>query len=115
MNIIPAIDLHDGCCVRLYQGDFAQATNYGDNPADQARRFSGLGFSQLHVVDLDGAREGSQKNHDSIHAIGQATDMSIQLGGGIRKRATLELWFAAGVARCVLGSVAVTDPDLVKG
>ncbi len=114
MNIIPAIDLHEGCCVRLYQGDFAHATNYSNNPPDQAQQFSRLGLSQLHVVDLDGARDGSQKNQDSIHAICQATDMSIQLGGGIRDRATLELWFAAGADRCVLGSVAVTDPDLVK-
>jgi phosphoribosylformimino-5-aminoimidazole carboxamide ribotide isomerase len=114
MNIIPAIDLHNGSCVRLYQGDFAQATTYSDDPAELARRFAGFGFSQLHVVDLDGAREGSQRNQDCVHAISRASDMSIQLGGGIRERATLERWFAAGVARCVLGSVAVTDPDRVK-
>lgn len=114
MNIIPAIDLHNGSCVRLYQGDFAQATNYSDKPAELARQFADFGFSQLHVVDLDGAREGSQRNQDAIHAISRASDMSIQLGGGIRDRATLEQWFDAGVARCVLGSAAVTDPDRVK-
>ena len=115
MIIIPAIDLHNGSCVRLYQGDFAQATTYSDQPAAVARQFGGLGLSHLHIVDLDGAREGSQRNQDSVHAIIQACDMSIQLGGGIRDAATLEQWFAAGVGRCVLGSVAVADPDLVTG
>jgi len=115
MKIIPAIDLHKGSCVRLYQGDFTQATNYSNKPAELARQFSGFGFSHLHVVDLDGAREGSQRNQDCVHAIRRAADMSIQLGGGIRERATLVQWFGAGVARCVLGSVAVTDPDQVKG
>lgn len=115
MNIIPAIDLHNGSCVRLYQGNFAAATTYSDQPADVARRFSDLGFSWLHVVDLDGARDGAQSNQDSIRAIAQAADMSIQLGGGIRDRATLEQWYAAGVDRCVLGSVAVTEPDRVRG
>lgn len=113
MIVMPAIDLKDGHCVRLYQGDFRQVTEYSDNPAALARQIADMGFNFLHVVDLDGAREGSQKNQMSVRAIAQASAMSIQLGGGIRDTATLEQCFDAGVARCVLGSVAVTDPPQV--
>lgn len=113
MIILPAIDLKDGCCVRLYQGDFNQVTEYSNNPVNLARKIAGMGFDSLHVVDLDGAREGSQQNQVSVQAIVRASAMSIQLGGGIRDTATLERWFDAGVAKCVLGSVAVTHPERV--
>ena len=114
MNIIPAIDLLGGQCVRLYKGDFDQVTVYSDNPSALASQYANSGFGYLHVVDLDGALRGSQENQDCIHAISQSSTMSIQLGGGIRDTATLQESFDAGVARCVVGSVAVTDKDLVK-
>lgn len=114
MKIVPAIDLKNGRCVRLYQGDFDRVTDYSDDPAAVARRFSGMGFDYLHVVDLDGAQLGSQSNQESVRAIHAASSMSVQLGGGIRTAGTLKRWFDAGVKRCVVGSVAVVDPALVK-
>lgn len=114
MIIIPAIDLHGGQCVRLYKGDFEQVTVYSDDPAALAQEYAASGFEYLHIVDLDGARQGSQQNQGCIQAISRSTTMSVQLGGGIRDNATLEYWFDAGVARCVIGSVAVTDPAIVK-
>ena len=114
MIIIPAIDLKGGRCVRLYQGDFDNVTEYDENPANVARRFSTMGFEYLHVVDLDGARDGCQKNQKCIRAIASATSMSVQIGGGIRDEETLERWFSAGVARCVIGSLAVRSPAIVK-
>lgn len=115
MIILPAIDLKGGRCVRLYQGDFSQVTEYSDDPAALARQIATMGFDGLHVVDLDGARKGCQQNQTSVRAIVRASAMSIQLGGGIRHTETLEQWFDAGVARCVVGSVAVTDPARVTG
>ena len=114
MIIIPAIDLQGGRCVRLYKGDFDNVTKYDENPANVARRFSTMGFQYLHVVDLDGARNGCQRNQKSIHAIASAISMSVQIGGGIRDEETLERWFSAGVARCVIGSLAVRSPAIVK-
>jgi len=114
MNIIPAIDLRGGQCVRLYKGDFEQVTVYSDDPASLAENYAASGFGYLHIVDLDGALRGSQENQDCIQAISQASTMSVQLGGGIRDATTLEHWFAAGVKRCVIGSMAVTNKDLVK-
>jgi phosphoribosylformimino-5-aminoimidazole carboxamide ribotide isomerase len=114
MNIIPAIDLRDGQCVRLYKGDFNQVTVYSDDPAALAQTYAKSGFRFLHIVDLDGALRGSPENQDCIQAVSQASTMSVQLGGGIRDTATLEYWFDAGVERCVIGSVAVTHQELVK-
>ncbi len=114
MIIIPAIDLRGGQCVRLYQGDFEKVTVYSDDPASLAKNYAASGFRHLHIVDLDGARRGSQENQGCIQAISQASTMSVQLGGGIRDTTTLEHWFDAGVSRCVIGSVAVTNKDLVK-
>lgn len=114
MNVIPAIDLRDGRCVRLLQGDFERSTEYSDDPAAVARRFAALGTTDLHVVDLDGARTGEQDNRDIVARITAATHLAVQVGGGVRDRATLESWFDAGAARCVVGSLAVTDPDAVK-
>jgi phosphoribosylformimino-5-aminoimidazole carboxamide ribotide isomerase len=114
MNVIPAIDLKDGKCVRLFQGDFAQATEYSNDPAEVARRFAELHTRDLHIVDLDGARSGEQSNRDIIGRMAREAPLSIQLGGGIRSEEALAGWFDAGVARCVIGSLAVTDPDAVR-
>lgn len=113
MNIIPAIDLKDGKCVRLYKGDFERTTEYSSDPLDVAKRFSSFNVRHLHLVDLDGARTGRQSNHDIVSEIANTTSLSVQLGGGIRDRETLDRWLAAGVTRGVIGSVAVTKPDEV--
>lgn len=115
MNIIPAIDLRDGHCVRLYQGDFDHETQYSNDPVAVARSFAALGLGNLHIVDLDGARTGTQQNQDVVAAIAAGTSLSLQLGGGIRERDTLAKWFDAGVDRCVIGSLAVTEPRTVEG
>lgn len=114
MKIIPAIDLLDGKCVRLYQGDFEKSTEYSSDPVEVAVQFAALQASELHIVDLDGARYGKQSNQNIVSAIADKTSMEVQLGGGIREAETLEGWFAAGVARCVIGSLAITEPDTVK-
>ncbi len=115
MIIIPAIDLKAGQCVRLFQGNFGDVTEYSDDPAALAQEFADMGFRYIHVVDLDGAKAGSQQNQESIRAICAATSMSVQLGGGIRQVETLKQWFGNGVERCVIGSLAVTDRDAVSG
>jgi phosphoribosylformimino-5-aminoimidazole carboxamide ribotide isomerase len=114
MNIIPAIDLQDGKCVRLLRGDFEQMTEYSSDPSEIARQFADLDVTTLHLVDLDGARTGEQRNRDIIAAIAAESKMQLQLGGGIRDLATLTGWFDVGVQRCVVGSLALTDPDTVK-
>ena len=114
MRVIPAIDLKGGQCVRLYQGDFEQVTVYSDDPLAVAGQFTELGTTDLHIVDLDGARSGTQDNRNIIARIAAATDLDIQLGGGIRDSATLEAWFNSGVTRCVVGSLSITEPDTVK-
>ncbi len=114
MRVIPAIDLQGGKCVRLFKGDFAQSTEYSDDPAAVARTFAELRTQDLHVVDLDGARSGSQQNRSIIADIANATEMAVQVGGGIRARDDVSRWLEAGIARCVIGSLAVTEPDLVK-
>lgn len=114
MKVIPAIDLKDGSCVRLFKGDFDKVTEYSRNPAEVALRFYRMGFDYLHVVDLDGARSGSPHNSVSVREICAATPMSVQLGGGLRTAASLQRWFDAGVSRCVVGSIAVTEPATVR-
>ncbi len=114
MTIIPAIDLRGGRCVRLLRGDFARETSYSDDPPSVARRFGALDVSDLHIVDLDGARTGTQHNASVIRDIVAATTLNLQLGGGIRDTDSLERWFAAGVRRCVIGSLAVQDPATVR-
>ncbi len=114
MILFPAIDLKDGQCVRLKLGDMATATVYNENPADQARAFEKQGFEWLHVVDLNGAFEGQSVNSAAVGAILQATKNPVQLGGGIRTLAQIEDWLDRGLARVILGTVAVRDPDLVK-
>jgi len=114
VRLFPAIDLKDGRCVRLKQGDMAQATVYADDPAAQAREFEGLGFDYLHVVDLDGAFAGKPVNAAAVEAIRAATSFPVQLGGGIRDLKTVEGWLAKGVTRVIIGTAAVRDPDFVK-
>jgi phosphoribosylformimino-5-aminoimidazole carboxamide ribotide isomerase len=113
MEIIPAIDLKDGRCVRLYQGDFSQATVYGDDPVAMARRWADQGATRLHVVDLDGARSGKPTNTAAVLAIVQALQIPVQLGGGLRREADLAAMIAGGVDRVILGTAAVADPAVV--
>jgi phosphoribosylformimino-5-aminoimidazole carboxamide ribotide isomerase len=114
MILFPAIDLKDGQCVRLKLGDMAEATVYNRDPADQAKAFEAQGFEWLHVVDLNGAFEGRSVNGAAVEAILKATKNPVQLGGGIRTLADIEQWLAKGLARVILGTVAVRDPDLVR-
>lgn len=116
MILFPAIDLKDGQCVRLKLGDMDQATVFNDDPAAQARSFQAQGFTHLHLVDLNGAFEGKPVNADAVDAILAVVgkDMPVQLGGGIRNLETIETWLGKGIARVILGTVAVRDPELVK-
>ena len=114
MILYPAIDLKDGTCVRLKQGDMAQATTFNRDPAAQARAFAEAGFQRLHVVDLNGAFAGRPVNGAAVDAILSATDVPVQLGGGIRDMAAIEDWLSRGIARVILGTVAVNEPELVK-
>lgn len=114
MILYPAIDIKDGLCVRLLRGEMSEATVFNHDPADQAREFAATGFAWLHVVDLNGAVEGRPVNAAAVAAILDAVDMPVQLGGGIRDRATLDHWMGTGVARAVLGTAALDDPDFVR-
>ena len=114
MILFPAIDLKDGACVRLKLGDMDQATVYNADPAAQAKAFEDQGFEWLHVVDLNGAFAGVSVNGAAVEAILKATKNPVQLGGGIRTLAHIEDWLEKGLARVILGTVAVRDPDLVK-
>ena len=113
MKIIPAIDLKDGKCVRLFQGDFEQTTEYSSNPAAIGERFSELDVEDLHIVDLDGARTGTQQNHRIVAEIAGNSGLAVQLGGGIRTRDDVASWLSNGVARCVVGSVAINESKTV--
>jgi phosphoribosylformimino-5-aminoimidazole carboxamide ribotide isomerase len=112
--IFPAIDLKDGRCVRLRQGDMAQATVFSDDPSAQARAFETAGFEYLHLVDLNGAFAGRSVNASAILGIISSIEIPLQLGGGIRDRDAIEQWLAQGVARVILGTIAVSDPKLVS-
>lgn len=114
MILFPAIDLKDGHCVRLKLGDMAQVTVYNEDPAAQALTFESHGFKWLHVVDLNGAFEGQSMNGAAVEAILRTTKNPIQLGGGIRTLAHIESWLSKGLARVILGTVAVRNPALVK-
>jgi phosphoribosylformimino-5-aminoimidazole carboxamide ribotide isomerase len=112
--LFPAIDLKDGLCVRLQEGDMARATVFHRDPAAQAQAFAAQGFEYLHVVDLDGAFAGKPMNAAAVERILAAAKIPLQLGGGIRDRATIEAWLQKGVARVIIGTAAVRDPQLVK-
>ncbi len=114
MILYPAIDLKDGQCVRLLKGDMEAATVFGDDPAAQARLFAEAGAKWLHLVDLNGAFAGRPVNGAAVEGILQAVDIPVQLGGGIRDMETIDHWVSAGVARVILGTVAVENPELVR-
>ena len=114
MILYPAIDLKDGNCVRLYKGEMDQATVFNDNPAAQAKAFQDAGCEWLHLVDLNGAFAGEPINGAAVEAILSATSVPAQLGGGIRDMATIEGWLDKGLARVILGTVAVEQPELVR-
>ncbi|MDP4022214.1 1-(5-phosphoribosyl)-5-[(5-phosphoribosylamino)methylideneamino]imidazole-4-carboxamide isomerase [Methylobacterium sp. NEAU 140] len=114
MILYPAIDLKEGRCVRLVQGDMDRATVFGDDPAAQGATFEGQGFPWLHVVDLDGAFAGAPRNAEAVEAILARVGIPVQLGGGIRDMKTLDGWLAKGVARVVIGTAAVRDPGFVR-
>ncbi|MCS6841186.1 MAG: 1-(5-phosphoribosyl)-5-[(5-phosphoribosylamino)methylideneamino]imidazole-4-carboxamide isomerase [Roseiflexus sp.] len=113
MEIVPAIDLKDGRCVRLYQGDFQQVTVYSDDPVAVAQRWVEQGAPRLHLVDLDGARSGRPVHTDIIRTIVQSVGAPVQLGGGLRSYEAVERALALGVQRVVLGTAAIQDPDLL--
>jgi phosphoribosylformimino-5-aminoimidazole carboxamide ribotide isomerase len=112
--LFPAIDLKDGRCVRLRQGDMAQATTFNNDAAAQAMSFEAAGFEWLHVVDLNGAFAGHSVNAEIIRAIRGAIRIPMQLGGGIRDMAAIETWLEAGMTRVILGTAALRNPELVK-
>lgn len=112
-TLYPAIDLKDGACVRLRRGEMDQATVYGTDPAAQAEAWQAAGATWLHVVDLNGAFAGRSVNQEAVRAILSAARVPVQLGGGLRDMAAVEAWLAAGVARVILGSAAVKNPDFV--
>lgn len=114
MILYPAIDLKDGNCVRLYKGEMDQATVFNDNPAAQAKAFEDAGCDWLHLVDLNGAFAGAPVNDAPVDAILKQCTVPAQLGGGIRDIATIERWIGKGLARVILGTVAVRDPGLVR-
>ncbi len=114
MLVIPAIDLKDGLCVRLLQGRKDDSTVYSDDPAAMARKWQSCGAKLLHVVDLDGAFTGHQKNVESIIAIRKAVSMEIEVGGGIRDLARIDRLIGLGIDRVILGTVAIENPELVR-
>ena len=111
MQLFPAIDLRDGKVVRLTQGDYDRMTVYGEDPCAQARKFLEAGAKNLHVVDLDGAKDGTLSNYEAIAALAKKGGLYIEVGGGIRTEERIETYLSLGVGRCILGSVAVTDFD----
>jgi phosphoribosylformimino-5-aminoimidazole carboxamide ribotide isomerase len=114
MILYPAIDLKDGQCVRLLRGEMSEATVFNDDPASQARAFEAAGCEWIHLVDLNGAFAGRPVNAGAVEAILAAISVPAQLGGGIRDMATIEMWLGKGLARVILGTVAVESPDLVR-
>jgi phosphoribosylformimino-5-aminoimidazole carboxamide ribotide isomerase len=114
MDLFPAIDLQNGACVRLVKGDFASATLYERDPLTQAARFRAAGAHWLHVVDLDGARDGTARQTTLVQTLAAESGLRVQTGGGLRDAATIEALLKAGVERVVIGSLAVKNPALVK-
>ena len=114
MILYPAIDLKDGQCVRVVQGDLGRATVFNASPADQARAWADGGFHWIHVVDLNGAVSGAAVNGEAVEAILGAVSVPVQLGGGIRSLADVERWIEAGVSRVILGTLAVREPEVVR-
>lgn len=115
MEIIPAIDIIDGKCVRLTQGDYTQKTIYNENPLEVAKSFEAAGLKRLHLVDLDGAKVGTVKNWAVLQEIAAFTTLSIDFGGGIKKDKDLKIVFESGAAYATIGSLAVKEPEVFKG
>lgn len=113
MNIIPAIDLIGGQAVRLMKGDYNKVTVYSNDPTEVAKSFQDQGAQFLHIVDLDGAKEGSTANFDTIRSIVANTDLSVEVGGGIRNMETVKKYVELGVDRVIIGTAAVTDPEFL--
>ncbi len=113
MEIIPAVDIKDGRCVRLYKGDFEQETDYG-SPLTQAKTWANKGANWLHIVDLDGALEGKPANLDIIKTIRKETDLKIEVGGGIRDLATIKQYLENGIDRVIIGTAAIENPPLIE-
>ncbi|MEW6979153.1 MULTISPECIES: 1-(5-phosphoribosyl)-5-[(5-phosphoribosylamino)methylideneamino]imidazole-4-carboxamide isomerase [Bacillus] len=113
-TLYPAIDMRNGKCVRLVQGDYDQETIYGDSPLDMAARFANEGAKWIHLVDLDGAKAGKRVNHEHVLAIASSLDVNVQIGGGIRTEEDVEFYLSNGVSRVILGSSAVSNPAFVK-
>lgn len=113
MIVIPAIDLKEGRCVRLLQGDFARSTVYSDHPADVALQWQERGAERIHVIDLDGSRDGLPRNRDAIGEIVRAVDIPLQVGGGIRDMETVDAYLDMGVGYVILGTAALKDPSFV--
>ncbi|MEM0979881.1 MAG: 1-(5-phosphoribosyl)-5-[(5-phosphoribosylamino)methylideneamino]imidazole-4-carboxamide isomerase [Cyanobacteria bacterium P01_H01_bin.58] len=114
MDVIPAIDLLEGRCVRLYQGDYDQSQVFNENPVEVAQQWAAEGATRLHLVDLDGAKAGKPENWQAIRAIAEAVDMPIEVGGGLRDRDRVAALFDLGVQYAILGTAAVENPDLVS-
>jgi len=115
MEIIPAIDIIDGKCVRLTQGDYSLKTIYNENPLEVAKSFEGAGLKRLHLVDLDGAKEGTVKNWTVLQQLAAGTSLSIDFGGGIKQDKDLKIVFESGAAYATIGSLAVKQPDIFLG
>ena len=114
MDLYPAIDLRDGRCVRLYQGDYARETVYADDPVVQARAFAVEGAPWIHIVDLDAARTGDPRNYELVAAVAAVVDVPVQAGGGVRNDAAADALLGRGVRRVVVGTAAVERPDWVR-
>lgn len=114
MNVIPAIDILEGRCVRLYQGDYAQSQTFNEDPVATAREWANQGAAWLHLVDLDGAKVGQPVNQAIVAEIVRATNLPVQVGGGLRDRESVANLLSLGVERAILGTIAVEQPDLVR-
>ena len=114
MIVFPAIDLYDKKAVRLYKGDYNQMTVYSENPIDVARDFEKKGAKFIHMVDLEGAKDGTTPNLDIVSQVANETSLFVEIGGGIRDMATVEKYLSAGVGRVILGTAAVTNPEFLK-
>lgn len=114
MQVIPAVDIRGGRCVRLTQGDYARETVFEDDPVIAARRWADLGAERIHVVDLDGARDGKQANAAIVHAIAQAVACPVQTGGGVRNLEAFQAAIAGGLDRVAVGTAAVKDPEFLR-
>lgn len=114
MIIFPAIDLYEGKAVRLYKGDYAQLTVYDENPINTAKKFIAEGATHLHMVDLEGARDGNTPNFETVRQIVSATDLFVEIGGGIRDMETIDKYLSVGVGRVILGTAAVSSEGFVE-